>query len=387
MNLSAQRKIMVFAHDSLLYGASLSLLTVLEHLSGEESINLLIILPYEGKIEYRLNALKIKYKIVPFPRCVTNQSNSLIKRIQSLLYYYRQLFKVFPILQLLAKEFEPDLIYSNTSAVSIGYLLAKKIKVPHIWHVREYFEDGHHLSYLPSRNFITNKIRKSDVSIFASNILRTLWVASNKGNYKVIYNGLVSTHLGNNKPRLQSSISKFGLLGYIVPGKGHEMAILGFSKIIDDFPNSELHFYGDISDWTFFNYLQKLISNLECDRKILFHPFIEDNSNIYKNLQVLLSCSTFEGIGRTIVEAMSLGIPVIANTNEGNKETICNGETGLLFNNTPEGLSEEMISLISDNNLYNKISQNAIIKVHKEFSVERYVNDVTSIIISSMKFS
>ena len=131
--------------------------------------------------------------------------------------------------------------------------------------------------------------------------------------------------------------------------------------------------------------MQKLTSNLTCKAKIKFHPHIENNRLIYDSLTILLCCSVSEAFGRTIAEAMSFGIPVIANANGGPVEIIDDGINGLLYNKTPDSLSEKMIALVSDPVLYEKISNNAIIKAREEFSIERYVNEVALLFKSSVR--
>lgn len=368
-------RILIFAHDSTLYGASRSLLTILEQLANDKFFELFVLLPYGGEMEKRLDLLKVNYHVIPFPRCVESHSNSFITKINNTIKYKKREYNIFPLLQTLVLEFKPNLIYTNTSVISIGYKLASKINVPHIWHIREFGDASFDLQYVPSRNSIIRKIKNSTVSIFTSQALRKHWVDSESIKFKVIYNGISSNPL-NRILSFPSRTCRFGLIGILLSGKGQEIAIEAFSNALNYYPNSELHFYGDIPNQTYFEHLQKLISQKSCSEKIIFHSFIEDNRLIYKELDVLLSCASSEGFGRTIIEAMSNGIPVIANASGGPLEIIDDGINGLLYEKTPERLAEKMISLLSNPVLYEEISKNSLSKASQNFSVEKYIKEI-----------
>ena len=51
----------------------------------------------------------------------------------------------------IAKQFQPDIIHTNVSVTPIGYYVARLLKLPHIWHIREYGAvDIHTFYYYPN---------------------------------------------------------------------------------------------------------------------------------------------------------------------------------------------------------------------------------------------
>ena len=38
------------------------------------------------------------------------------------------------------KQFQPDIIHTNVSVIAIGYYVARLLKIPHVWHIREYVD-------------------------------------------------------------------------------------------------------------------------------------------------------------------------------------------------------------------------------------------------------
>ena len=383
-----KKNILIFAHDSSLYGASLSLITILNYLSQDESFDVMVLLPYGGLLEQKLKNIKIRYKIISFPKCFTKQSNNGIKFYKVILNYYIKEYKIMPILKAIARQFKPDVIYTNTSVISVGYKLAGKLQIPHIWHIREFGNINSSGRYIPLRTLIAHKIRNSYTSIFTTSLLRDHWIKSQKEKYKVVYNGFEQVSKNNTLNRIPNDTYKFGLLGMLIPIKGQDIAIKGFAQFFKHYKNSELHFYGNKGDENYYDILKNLAQESGCSENIYFHPYNSDINLIYKNINVLLNCSVSEGFGRTLVEAMIRGIPVIANSSSGGpREIIDDGVNGLLYTNTPDSLKEKMNLLSSTQGLYAKISNNAIIKAHKEFSEEKYVHRIRSILINATEKS
>lgn len=370
------KNILIFLHDTLLYGATQSLLSILESLSPNKFFNFLIIIPSLGPIETKLKDLDIDYEIINFPKCAIKKKSLNIRSILTFLNYYRRKLKIIPYLIKLTNNFNPDLIYTNTSTVSIGYDLAKIINVTHVWHIREF---GDYFRYIPGKWFIKRKIKNSSLSIFTSKALHTYWGNALQHNFRIVYNGVKS---GLNFYQMINDPGekiKFGLVGAISPIKGQEVAIMSFAQFSRFNKNSELHFYGDSGDKSYYNHLRNLVNDLDCHDNINFHPFSEDIDSVYKKITVLLNCSEREGFGRTTIEAMIRGIPVISNASGGSLEIIDDGVNGLLYNKTHESLLQKMLLLTSSPSLYQELSKNAIIKARKKFSIDNYVNEMKGI--------
>lgn len=87
---------------------------------------------------------------------------------------------------------------------------------------------------------------------------------------------------------------------------------------------------------------------------------------------VLVNSSLNEGCSNAILEAMALGTPVVARTNEGNAAIIRDGETGLLFSN-PDEFLEKAERLITNPTLTSSLTVNAmrLIDLHHSIATER----------------
>lgn len=376
--------LLIFHHDASLYGASLSLLTMLEHKAFQDEYKALVLLPYPGDMEDKLKSINIDYKIITFPRCIAAESHSYWIRLRNILKYVKKEQVIIPQLKIVAEEFQPELIYTNTSIISIGYKLSQLLKVPHIWHIRE-FSDFYRFQYLPL-NFIVRKyISRSELSLYSSVALKSHWKQGNNPNSKVVFNGIVSGNYILSKREKQNGAWKFGMIGLIVEGKRHDVAIKAFSHLIKKYPNCELHFWGGVGDFIFKRALNEILNQNNYKSVVFFHDYEECNEIIFSQLDIVLSCATNEAFGRTIVEAMSRGIPVIANASGGPLEIIDDGINGLFFHQTPESLFEKMEQLITNKELYVTISKNSIEKAFSSYTVERYQEEILNSFNSVLK--
>ena len=118
----------------------------------------LIILPHAGEICPVLQELNIKYVVLPwnmrpstYPWFKTFKDKILfIPRL-----FGRLLINNLCILKsiLIIRKFKPEIIHTNCSVLAIGYYTARFLKIPHVWHIREYGAlDFNYYYYYPNRN-------------------------------------------------------------------------------------------------------------------------------------------------------------------------------------------------------------------------------------------
>ncbi len=94
----------------------------------------------------------------------------------------------------------------------------------------------------------------------------------------------------------------------------------------------------------------------------------EDLPAIYRCADVFTLPSIQEGQGIVLLEAQASGKPVVAFNVSGVKETVRNGETGLLVKPNSDELAEAILSLLSDSSWRKKMGTRGREFVQKEFS-------------------
>ncbi|WP_214793203.1 MULTISPECIES: glycosyltransferase family 4 protein [unclassified Exiguobacterium] len=133
-------------------------------------------------------------------------------------------------------------------------------------------------------------------------------------------------------------------VGELNKNKNHEVVIKALSKI-----NNPKIYYLVCGQGDRMNYLEELIlsSNLSANVKLL--GFRNDVINIYRGADLFAFPSYREGLSVSLMEAMSMGLPVICSKIRGNIDLIQSGEGGLLFDpNNPEELAYKIKKLLDD---------------------------------------
>lgn len=364
----------------MLYGANRSLLSIIEKCktSGDE---VCLFLPGKGNYAEELDRRKIEYEVIPY---------------FSQLFYYKKTapylllpfliiwtFLLMPLLLYKAKRFKPDLIYSNTAAENMGIMVARVLGVRHITHVREFMDLDHRLSFFMGNKAKKQYICKSDGVLYVSNSVanHTLLGEPLPVNHKVIYNGVhIPTGLFTNKT-IPDQIN-FGIVGLLDESKGQDMAIRLFDKIKEEYPQSQLHIWGD-KEGTYKKYLYELIEDHNLQNRVIMHGFEKDTSVIYRDMHALLMCSKAEGFGRVTVEAMMRGIPVLGYNSGGTAEIVKHGYSGFVFN-TEDEFKYGVNKMFSSDNNYNVLCLNAYNDSRERFSEKLYTNNVKKFIDNLM---
>lgn len=99
-------------------------------------------------------------------------------------------------------------------------------------------------------------------------------------------------------------------VGRLVPVKNQDNLIRAFAKLVSIFPNASLTIVGE---GELFNNLKKLIFSLKLDEKVFLKKAVpmEQMPRVYKEADVFILPSTFEGQPISLLEAMSSSLPAI----------------------------------------------------------------------------
>ncbi len=172
-------------------------------------------------------------------------------------------------------------------------------------------------------------------------------------------------------------------VGVIKKQKNQKLLIDAFDQIAEKYPDYTLKIYGDgdIRDE-----VVKYASEKKSKDNILFMGKVDDvKSAIYQDGIFVLS-SDFEGMPNALMEAMALGLPCISTDCPigGPKSLIHEGENGLLIPvGDQDALVTEILKLIEDKSLANKISMNAnhtMKQYSKEIISDRWIKYIESLV-------
>lgn len=284
---------------------------------------------------------------------------------------------VIELFEDIISSFSVDLVHVNTLVLSEPHLAAKKLNIPSLMHVRE----------LPDFDLDLCGLLRSNPETIRSHIHRvaTGFIANSECTSRYIGDGERTDVLHNTLEaeeffveRGDCSVSpkvNFALISSNVPKKG----VMTFIKLAEmslaEVPNARFSLIGPISDF---------IEGLNTDElpiNLTVCGYAESPQLALKYVDVVLSVSDFqESFGRTVAEAMSAEIPVIAYRWGAIPEIIDNGINGYLVHyGDVAGLLLRVKILTEDTALRRKLGQLAKHKIKTKFNFKEYSNQLNAI--------
>tara|TARA_B110000908_G_C10191506_1_gene420704 strand:+ start:148 stop:1272 length:1125 start_codon:yes stop_codon:yes gene_type:complete len=365
------KRIQFILNNRFLYGANRSVLTIIEYfiLKGHE---VKVLVPFWGSMADELKRKGIPYEVIPFYSAFL-YIRPILKHI--LVPFLLMLdVLIFPFILFRTWQFNPDIIYSNTSAENSGIFLSKILRKKHIWHIREFMRNDYKFYFLFGKKIKSRLIRMSDKSIYVSqSVIEEVHEKHVDEKFKVIYNGIDLNIDVLPEIKMSNDSIVFGMVGILDPAKGYELAIQYFCNILEKHPNSNLFIFGD-KEGSYKNKILTKLDKLGIMDKVIFKGFVKDQDEIYSSINILLVFSKSEGFGRVTIESALYGIPVIGYNNAGTSELINHKVTGCLFNSYDSFEDSIDFLLIGDN--YQKVRAAAFHQAKTKFNVLTYCKEI-----------
>jgi L-malate glycosyltransferase len=182
---------------------------------------------------------------------------------------------------------------------------------------------------------------------------------------------------------LDRSTPCIGIVGNIQEWKGQAIVVEAMARIRQHLPNARCLIIGGAhrAGTEYARALERRVNDLGLRGTVLFTGFRSDVADIMNALDVLVHASVRpEPFGRVILEAMTLGKPVVAAAAGGVPELMSEGETGFLVPpGDPEALATRLVRLLSDEALRRCIGECARARARERFSLEQHVATMASI--------
>jgi GalNAc-alpha-(1->4)-GalNAc-alpha-(1->3)-diNAcBac-PP-undecaprenol alpha-1,4-N-acetyl-D-galactosaminyltransferase len=177
-------------------------------------------------------------------------------------------------------------------------------------------------------------------------------------------------------------INRIISIGRLDKQKGHDVLIKSFSKIEKNYPDWSVDIYGEGPEK---NELNILIAELNLQAKIFLKGETHDVENVLSEAGMFVLASRFEGFPNVLLEAMSLGCPVIStNCKSGPSEIITNNENGFLIDVDDELQLADKISFLIENPIQcTEIGNNAS-KINHIYSQENIMDQWDSLMFKNV---
>jgi L-malate glycosyltransferase len=171
----------------------------------------------------------------------------------------------------------------------------------------------------------------------------------------------------------------------LIPLKGLEYFLEAAALVARRVVNARFLVVGDylakhngeiVSDGTYRDELRQYAARLGLDGRVTFTGFRRDVPELLSEIAVSVLPSVGEGLSNSILEAMAVGVPVVATDVGGNREAIQDGVTGFVVppRDAP-ALAQGICRFLEDGELASRFALAGQRRVADHFSLERMVRD------------
>ncbi|MCK5305943.1 MAG: glycosyltransferase [Candidatus Omnitrophica bacterium] len=185
------------------------------------------------------------------------------------------------------------------------------------------------------------------------------------------------------KLNIPSDALVIGVAGRLEPVKGNKYFISCLPDVVKVFPALKVFIVGGGSRR---ERLEQYVKNLNLSKNVIFKGECDDIRRIVSSFDVFVSSSLNEGMGRCLLEAQALGVPIAATNVGGVSEVVKDGLTGILVPaRNPKAMAEAVINLLKSKSIRRDMSRQAKKWIGDKFSVKVMVEKITDLYEELMK--
>ena len=201
----------------------------------------------------------------------------------------------------------------------------------------------------------SGKLRAPDLFICVSRAVAQVLLASGipRGRIRIVHSGIpriervpgaaeaLRADLG-----LDPAAAVVGTIGSLIPHKDHATLLAAFARIASRFATTHLVLVGA---GPLLDRLRTQAAALRIGERVHFAGERRDTDRLLSGMDLFVLSSRTEGLGSTILDAFSLGVPVVATAAGGIPDMVEDGRTGRLgMPGDPDSLAAAMARALED---------------------------------------
>lgn len=374
--------ILYVAHESRMGGANLSLLGMLEEMRKKHQV--VVAVPIrEGFLVEELMRRRIPYvyqhsfwwMLEPAGNSFATFCKKTAYRVLGLLNYVSA-WK----LKKTVRQYNVDIIHSNSSVVSTGAILSRMTGKPHVWHIREFGDDDFHFFYVYPRQYIYRFINRNSNKVIAISkaVAKKFESLIDRDKLEVVYNGVSSENIYEKQAKdYDHEQVSFLISGRISREKGQDQVLRAAELLVR---KGIREFHVNIAGPGDTRALEMLAKQLGIEEYVTYLGMRTDLPAVRRDMDAELVCSRCEAFGRVTVEAMMSSNPVIGSNRGGTKELIQDGKNGFLYEyDDIDSLAECMEKIIVNRELTRMLGREAYQSSANRFTTVRNADGIEKI--------
>ena len=365
----------------ILGGAEQSLLDILRVLDRTR-FRPLLLLTGPGPLAERARELGVPVFMVGIPGGILRRKRYHLRpfSLRTLWDGVRLLSVIWQVARLIRRE-RIDVVHTNTlKAHLIGGLAARLVGRRVVWHFRDILVDPVLRWWLVR----LSRLLCDRVLAISGAVKDQFGAGYPASRIEVIYNAVdgdevrrLATPGDRRAIRRELGVPAdarlVGMVGQIARWKGQEHFIRAAALLAPRFPDVRFVLVGDVlfdGEQEYRKRLPSLAGELGLERRVVFAGQRENVYPMMRELAVMAHCSIEpEPFGRVVIEAMALGVPVVAATGGAMPEIIEHGADGLLVRpDDPAAIAAAVSLLLEDNGLRERMTAHGRAKAAADFS-------------------
>jgi len=378
------RRTILFVHAAdEMYGSDAILLSIIRALHGTEFEPFVVLpndvtseLPETSRLSGRLRAMKVP--VATLPLAVLRRKYFTPTGAYTM---WRRLDSSAQAVLDLVCDRDVALVHSHTAAVFTGAECARRLGVPHVWHVSEIVERPRFVRRLIARMVA----RRSDWVAAVSKAVRGHLLATQPAaadRVDVIYNGIeIAPYTRGNRDRVRRELGVgdrpvVGMVGRLGTWKGQELLVEAASHVIARRPDALFLFVGGVYDGQTYHFdeLRDMAAKHGVSNHVIVQGYREDIPDVLAAMDVFVQPSLRpDPFPTTVLEAMASAKPVVATEHGGPCEMIVHGETGLLTEpGDATALADAIVQLLENDVFRKRAGDAGRQRVRQEFSLQAF---------------
>ncbi|MBM3967563.1 MAG: glycosyltransferase family 4 protein, partial [Planctomycetes bacterium] len=260
----------------------------------------------------------------------------------------------------------PSLLHAHTprSAMVAG-LLAKRLDIPWVYHVHSPTARDSTRAWINRVNDWVEgwALRSASHIITVSNSLRREMLRRGYSRHRLtkVANGVATQESIATLDRMEQREWRLGMVALVRPRKGIEVLLEAMKQIQLIRPQVTLDVIGGFETEEYQREVLALSDRLNLRSHVRWLGFSTDVPSRIRELDALVLPSLFgEGMPMVVLEAMALGVPVVATTVEGTPEVVRHGIEGYLAEpRDATSLANTILKMVDDRLIWHRLSANA----------------------------
>lgn len=272
------------------------------------------------------------------------------------------------------REIKPDIIHVHgTRGGFLGRLAAIGFNIPvlyteHLW-TKQFKLSNRFLNFLHyNSNWFLDLFTTLNIAVSAA--VKDFLVSSHISypeKIKVIYNGIAMSKYKAKVFQDQKEI-KIATVATLNAHKGVQYLLKAMPEIVREFPEVQLEIIGD---GEYRRKLRELSNKLKLKNHVKFVGFVPNIEKYLTRFDLYVQPSLSESFGLAMVQAMSIGLPVVATATGGIPEVVTYDKSGILVDPADSrALADAILQVMRDPIRAKKMGETAYREARLRFNIK-----------------